>query len=76
MAANYFNGINTFGALFDAYWEAMITRELIEPRLSEQGIQSKSYRKSKPPTARQTRRWLAYPVQQLQGRTVRRNFFD
>ncbi len=54
------------GLLFDAYWEAMITRELIEPRLSEQGIQSKSYWKSKPPTARQTRRWLAYLAQQLQ----------
>jgi predicted NACHT family NTPase len=29
--------------LFDAYWEAMITRQLVEPGLSDQGVQNQTY---------------------------------
>ncbi|KAM3110749.1 NACHT domain-containing protein [Phormidesmis sp. 146-33] len=52
--------------LFDVYWEAMITRDLVEPRLSEQGIQSRAYGRTKPPSRAQTRQWLIYLTQQLQ----------
>ena len=52
--------------LFDVFWEAAIDRVLVEPRLSAQGIQSKTYWKTKPPTAKQTRRWLTCLAQQLQ----------
>ncbi len=52
--------------LFDAYWESMIIRQLVEPRLSDQGVQSQTYWKAKPPNRAQTRRWLAYLAKQLQ----------
>ena len=52
--------------LFDVFWEAAIDRVLVEPRLSAEGIQSKTYWKNKPPTAKQTRRWLIFLAQQLQ----------
>ena len=55
--------------LVDSVWEAAIDRVLVEPRLSAEGIQSKAYWKTKPPTAKQTRRWLIFLAQQLQKKS-------
>ncbi|UBF25001.1 NACHT domain-containing protein [Kovacikia minuta CCNUW1] len=52
--------------LFDAYWEAVMERELVSPQMRSQGIKSQSYEKHVPPDRKQTRHWLVFLAQRLQ----------
>ncbi len=52
--------------LFDAYWEAAMKRDLVNPQQKDIGIKSRAYGKRKPPSAWQTRQMLVYLAQQLQ----------
>ncbi|PHJ55584.1 hypothetical protein VF14_33180 [Nostoc linckia z18] len=51
--------------LFDAYWEAAITRDIVTPQMELQGYRSPTYRRKNPPSRRQTRKWLVFLAQQL-----------
>lgn len=52
--------------LFDAYCDVAMKRILVTPEQEEEGIESRTYGKRKPPNENQTRKWLVYLAQQLQ----------
>ncbi|BAZ83630.1 NACHT domain-containing NTPase [Sphaerospermopsis kisseleviana CS-549] len=52
--------------LFGTYWETAIRRDIVTPQMESQGFKSRSYGKKKPPSEKQTRRWLLFLSQQLQ----------
>jgi MFS family permease len=52
--------------ILDAYWEAAIKRELVNPQMELKGWRSRTYKKKVPPNPMQTRKWLVYLSQQLQ----------
>lgn len=62
--------------LFDAYWEAAITRELVTPQMELQGFKSRTYRRKNPPSKRQTRKWLVFLAQQLQRESQTEFFIE
>jgi len=51
---------------FGTYWETAIRRDIVTPQMESQGFKSRSYGKKKPPSEKQTRRWLLFLSQQLQ----------
>ncbi|WP_427157317.1 NACHT domain-containing protein [Aliinostoc sp. HNIBRCY26] len=62
--------------LFDAYWEAVMTRELVTPQMELQGFKSRTYRRKNPPSRRQTRKWLVFLAQQLQRESQTEFFIE